>query len=158
MNAVDSAPGMPDLVSYDGGIFKADKRPKDWTPLTCGASLEFGGAGTLPSQGSAMLAATRVVAPADCEAVLAVQHGTKARFDITVWFNDALVFKKSGSTKTEAKPFTLRKTGNTMMVECRSAEIGSVTPGTLSMQFSNAQDGQPINGLLFDMEASTAVR
>jgi hypothetical protein len=45
-----------------------------------------------------------------------------------------------------------------MMVECRSAETGAVTPGTLSLQFSGAKDGQPINGLLFDMEASTAVR
>jgi hypothetical protein len=63
-----------------------------------------------------------------------------------------------GNNKNEIKPFTLRKTGNTMMVECRSAETGAVTPGTLSLQFSNVKDGQPINGLLFDMEASTAVR
>jgi hypothetical protein len=151
-------PSLGDLVSYDGGIFKTDKRPKDWTPLTGGASLEFGDAGTLPSQGSAMLAATRVAAPADREAVVAVQHGTKARFDVTVWFNDAMVFKMSGSNKNETKPFTIRKAGNTLMVECRSAETGAVTPGTLSLQFSGAKDGKPIHGLLFDMEKGQTLR
>jgi hypothetical protein len=83
---------------------------------------------------------------------MAVQHATKERFDVTVWFNDAMVFKMSGSTKIEAKPFTIRKAGNTMMVECRSAETGAVTPGALSLQFNGAKDGKPINGLLFDME------
>jgi hypothetical protein len=39
-----------------------------------------------------------------------------------------------------------------MMVECRSAETGAVTPGALSLQFNGAKDGKPINGLLFDME------
>jgi formylglycine-generating enzyme required for sulfatase activity len=144
--------GLGDLVSYDGGIFKVDKPSKDWTPVTCGVSLAFGDAGKLPSHGSAMLAATRVEASADREAVMAVQHATKERFDVTVWVNDAMVFKMSGNTKIEAKPFTIRKAGNTMMLECRSAETGAVTPGALSLQFSGAKDGKPINGLLFDME------
>jgi hypothetical protein len=152
MNAIDSAPGMSDLANYDGGIFKADKRPKDWTPVTCGARLEFGDAANLSSHGSAMLAATRVEAPADREAVLTVQHATKERFDVTVWVNDAMVFKMGGSNKNETKPFTIRKAGNTMMVECRSAETGAVTPGALSLQFNGAKDGKPITGLLFDME------
>ena len=89
---------------------------------------------------------------------MAVQHATKERFDVTVWVNDAMVFKMGGTQKTEAKPFTLRKAGNTMMVECRSAETLAVTPGTLSLQFSGAKDGQPIHGLLFDMEKSQTVR
>ncbi len=144
--------GLGDLVSYDGGIFKTDKPPKDWTPLTFGASLAFGDAGKLSSQGSAMLAVTRIEAVSDREAVMAVQHATKERFDVTVWVNDAMVFKLGSDRKKEAKPFTLRKTGNTMMVECRSAETGAVTPGTLSLQFSGAKDGKPITGLLFDME------
>jgi hypothetical protein len=144
--------GLGDLVSYDGGIFKVDRPSKDWTPVTCGVSLAFGDAGKLPSYGSAMLAATRVEASADREAVMAVQHATKERFDVTVWVNDAMVFKMSGNTKIEAKPFTIRKAGNTMMLECRSAETGAVTPGALSLQFSGAKDGKPINGLLFDME------
>jgi hypothetical protein len=152
MNAIDSAPGMSDLANYDGGIFKADKRPKDWTPVTCGARLEFGDVGKLPSHGSAMLAATRIEAVSDREAVMAVQHATKERFDVTVWVNDAMVFKMSSNTKIEAKPFTIRKAGNTMMVECRSAETGAVTPGALSLQFNGAKDGKPITGLLFDME------
>jgi formylglycine-generating enzyme required for sulfatase activity len=149
---VSALAGLSDLVSYDGSIFKADKPPKDWTPATYGANIAFGEAGKLPSHGSAMLAATRVEASADREAVLTVQHATKARFDVTVWFNDAMVFKMGGSNKNETKPFTLRKTGNTMMVECRSAETGAVTPGALSLQFNGAKDGKPITGLLFDIE------
>jgi len=143
---------LDDLVSYDSTVFKTGKPPKDWTPLTCGASLVFGAAGTLPSHGSAMQAATRVETPVDREAVVNVQHETKSGFDITVWVNDVSVFKQGRNNTKETKPFTLRKSGNTLMVECRSAENAAVKPGTLNLQFSGAKDGTPIDDLLFDSE------
>jgi hypothetical protein len=99
-----------------------------------------------------MLAATRVEASADREAVMAVQHATKERFDVTVWFNDALVFKLGADQKKESKPFRIRKTGNTLMVECRSAENGAATPGEIPLKFNDAKDGKPVNDLVFDME------
>jgi hypothetical protein len=144
--------GLSDLVSYDGAIFKAAKPPKDWTPATYGTSIAFGEAGKLPSHGSAMLAATRVEASADREAVMAVQHATKERFDVTVWFNDALVFKLGADPKKDSKPFRIRKTGNTLMVECRSAQNGAATPGEIPLKFNDAKDGKPVNDLVFDME------
>ncbi|MBM4164244.1 MAG: hypothetical protein FJ222_07365 [Lentisphaerae bacterium] len=146
-------PGLDDLVAYDRAVFKASKPPKDWTPLTCGASLVFGKDADLPSHGSAMLAATRVETPVDRDAVLNVQHITKSGFTITVWVNDAIVLKQGGSTGiNETKPFTLHKDGNTLMFECRSRESGVIKPGTLNLQFSGATDGKPINDLLFDIE------
>jgi hypothetical protein len=147
--------GLGDLVSYDGGIFKADKPPKDWTPLTCGASIAFGDAGKLPSQGSAMLSATRVEAATERDAVVAVPPETlkaAGKFDYTVWFNDALVFKLGADQKKESKPFRIRKTGNTMMVECRSAENKAATPGEIVLKFNDAKDGRLVNDLVFDME------
>jgi formylglycine-generating enzyme required for sulfatase activity len=147
--------GLGDLVSYDGSIFKADKPPKDWTPLTCGASIAFGDAGKLPSQGSAMLSATRVEAATERDAVVAVPPETlkaAGKFDYTVWFNDALVFKLGADQKKESKPFRIRKTGNTMMVECRSAENKAATPGEIVLKFNDAKDGRLVNDLVFDME------
>jgi hypothetical protein len=155
MNAIDSAPGMSDLANYDGGIFKTDKMPKDWTPLTCGASLTFGDAGKLPSHGSAMLAATRVEAATERDAVVAIPPEivkAGAKFDYTIWFNDTLVFKLGADQKKESKPFRIRKTGNTLMVECRSAENGAATPGEIPLKFNDAKDGKLANDLVFDME------
>ena len=147
--------GLSDLASYDSTIFKAAKTPKDWTPLTCGASLAFGEAGKLPSHGSAMLAATRIEAGTERDAVVVISPElvrAGGKFDYTVWFNDALVFKLGADQKKESKPFRIRKAGNTLMVECRSAENGAATPGEIPLKFNDAKDGKLVNDLVFDME------
>jgi hypothetical protein len=147
--------GLDDLVSYDGAIFKAEKMPKDWTPATCGAAIAFGETSKLPSHGSAMLAATRVEAATERDAVVAIPPEivkAGAKFDYTIWFNDTLVFKLGADQKKESKPFRIRKTGNTLMVECRSAENGAATPGEIVLKFNDAKDGKPLNDLVFDME------
>jgi hypothetical protein len=145
--------GLGDLVSYDGGIFKVDKPSKDWTPVTCGVSLAFGDAGKLPSHGSAMLAATRVEAGTEREAVVEIpQSKETAGFLFTIWFNDTIVLKLPGDPKKDSKPFRIRKTGNTLMVECRSAQNGAATPGEIPLKFNDAKDGKPVNDLVFDME------
>jgi len=144
--------GFDDVLGYDSSLFKAGQPPKGWTPLSCGAKLVFGEAGKLTSHGSAMLAATRVETVVDREAVVNVQHETKSNFDITVWINDETVLRLGRNSSGETKPFTLRKAGNTLMVECRSAENVAVKPGALDLQFRGAKDGRPINELLFDIE------
>jgi hypothetical protein len=147
--------GLSDLASYDGAIFKAAKPSKDWTPATYGANIAFGEAGKLPSHGSTMLAATRIEAGTERDAVVVIPPElvrAGGKFDYTVWFNDALVFKLGADQKKESKPFRIRKTGNTLMVECRSAENGAATPGEIPLKFNDAKDGKPVNDLVFDME------
>lgn len=39
-----------------------------------------------------------------------------------------------------------------MLVECRSADDTPVTPGMLTLKFTDAKDGTPVNALLFDVE------
>jgi hypothetical protein len=152
---VSALAGLSDLASYDGAIFKAAKPSKDWTPATYGANIAFGEAGKLPSHGSAMLAATRIEAGTERDAVVVIPPElvrAGGKFDYTVWFNDALVFKLGADQKKESKPFRIRKTGNTLMVECRSAENGAATPGEIPLKFNDAKDGKPVNDLVFDME------
>jgi formylglycine-generating enzyme required for sulfatase activity len=152
---VSALAGLSDLASYEGAIFKAAKPSKDWTPATYGANIAFGEAGKLPSHGSAMLAATRIEAGTERDAVVVIPPElvrAGGKFDYTVWFNDALVFKLGADQKKESKPFRIRKAGNTLMVECRSAENGAATPGEIPLKFNDAKDGKPVNDLVFDME------
>jgi hypothetical protein len=154
IDTLDNAPGMANLVNYDSTIFKAATPPKNWARATYGAALEFGAAGNLPSLDSAIQAATRVVSPVERQAVVDVPYGGKGamRLVIAVWVNDTLVFKMDANRKREANPFLLRKTGNTLVVECRSDENGAATLGDIGLKFNDAQDGRPLNDLLFDME------
>jgi hypothetical protein len=150
---VSALAGLSDLASYEGAIFKAAKPSKDWTPATYGANIAFGEAGKLPSHGSAMLAATRVEAGTEREAVVEIpQSKETAGFLFTIWFNDTIVLKLPGDPKKDSKPFRIRKTGNTLMVECRSAQNGAATPGEIPLKFNDAKDGKPVNDLVFDME------
>ena len=136
-------------------IFKVEKTPKDWTALTCGADLAFGEAGKLQANGSYLQAATRVETPEDREAVvgLTVDGGkSTAKIDITVWINDTVVFKLGADKSLRQEPFRLREAGNTMLVECRSAEGVAVSPGVISLKFNDAKTGQALDELLFDVE------
>ncbi len=145
---------LPQRLAYDSTIFKAATPPKNLARATYGAALEFGAAGNLPSLDSAIQAATRVVSPVERQAVVDVPYGGKGamRLVIAVWVNDTLVFKMDANRKREANPFLLRKTGNTLVVECRSDENGAATLGEIGLKFNDAQDGKPLNDLLFDME------
>jgi formylglycine-generating enzyme required for sulfatase activity len=154
MDALDNAPGMADLTNYDSAIFKAATPPKNWASATYGASLAFGSAGNLPSQGSTIQAATRVVPPAERQALLDVPYGGKGavQLEIIVWVNDTIVFKLDANRKTEAKPFLLRKSGNTLLVECRSADNAAGSLGYMGLSFRDAKSGAPLYGLVFDIE------
>ena len=155
LDGLGDIPGMTDIVSFDADVFKADGPPGDWARATYGASISFGDAGKLPSRGSAMLAATRVATLNDREAIIEVRHDqgkATARFDFTVWFNDTIVFRLGADKERESKPFRMRKIGNTMVLECRSANDAPATPGTIFVKFNDAKSGQGVDGLLFDIE------
>jgi len=100
------------------------------------------------------LAATRVESPAEREAVVDVLHyqgKSMALFDFVIRFNDKVVFERIEKQEANSKPFRIRKTGNTMLVECRSADDGAVTPGAIHLKFNDAGDGRPVDGLQFDV-------
>ncbi len=71
---------------------------------------------------------------------------------IIVWVNDTIVFKLDANRKSEAKPFLLRKSGNTLMVECRSADTAAGSLGDIGLSFREATSGAPLYGLVFDKE------
>ncbi len=156
-DAPGAFPGMAELVSYDNSVFKTDKPPKGWTRATHGATLVFGDAGKLPTTGSAILAATRVVSPAERDARVTLFHDqgkSLARFVFTIWFNDAVVFRTGSDKNAETKPFHIRKTGNTLVVECRSADDVAVTPGVIHLNFTDATDDQPVRDLILNMDGA----
>ncbi len=155
MGDMGDALGLADIVNYDGTVFKAATPPKGWERATYGAGISFGDAGKLPSHGSSMQAATRVESPGDRDAILEVLHETddvKARFDFTVWFNDTVVFKPAKDATEKPTSFRIRKTGNTMIVECRSFNDRLIIPGKIILSFKDAENGKPVSDLLFDME------
>ncbi len=146
---------LSNLSNYDSGVFKTRIPLESWTRTTCGVTLTLGQAAYLPSHGSSIQAVTRVESPEDREAVVELQHDQGkgiALFDFTVWVNGAVVFKQGADRTVESKPFQIRKTGNTMVMECRSADNGAVTPGAIYVGFKGVTDGQPLSDLHFDME------
>jgi hypothetical protein len=151
----DSDLNLTDIASVAGDVFKRDTPPKGWRPATCGGKLSLGSFGPLPSSGSSVLAATRVLAPSDREAVIDVQHQQRprqnARFVVLVWLNDEVVYDSRAGENEKPKAFRLRKGGNTMVVECRSAEDAPATPGDILMKFHGAGDGRTVDGLMLDI-------
>jgi len=102
-----------------------------------------------------MQAATRVESPGERNAMVEVLHETndgKASYNFTVWFNDTVVFNSAKEGSERSKSFRIRKTGNTMAVECRSLNDRPVLPGKIMLQFQDAKDGKPVNDLVFDVE------
>lgn len=147
--------GLDDLVSYDRDIFNAAQPPQGWEPATYGSAISFGAAGELPSRGSTVLAATRVQTLDDREAVIdlsRVPRGEEVSLTFMVWFNDTVVFKVNANEQKESKPFRMRKTGNTMMVECRSVSDGPVAPGDMLLTFRDAKTGKAVDDLLFEVD------
>jgi hypothetical protein len=143
-----------------GGLFKMDKPPEGWRPLeTYGDVIPFRSLGTLPAQGSSVMAVTRLLAPADCEAFVHAWHANAKSsspsslpsFSERVWINDKLVFDSTVKETERAKAFPIRKGVNTMQVECKSKGDAPVTPGDVSLQFKDAKSGALLNDLLFDM-------
>ena len=165
---IEGGPSMPgpgerdgdlnidDIVSAAGDVFKNNAPPKGWEAAVYGTSLPFGSLGPLPSSGSSVLAATRVLAPGDREVVINVKHQQRprqnARFVVLVWFNDKVVYDSRTSEKEKPKPFRLREAGNTMVVGCRSGEDVPATPGDVFLQFHDAKDGEEVDGLMFDID------
>ncbi len=74
------------------------------------------------------------------------------KLEIFVWVNDNVLYKLEANRKPEAKPFLLRKSGNTLLVECRSADTAAGSLGDIGLSFHDAKSGAPLYGLVFDME------
>lgn len=156
--------GTDEIVNDDGSVFKAATRPAGWSLAVYGAGIPFGGGGALPSRGSVALAATLVVSRIAGEAVLDARHdipwsravlpsGKKVDFPVRVWLNGAIAYDSRADAKERSKPVRMRKGGNTMLVECRSENDGSATPGDVFVTFQGAADGKALDDLVLDMDS-----
>jgi len=121
-------------------------------------------------RGAVMVAATRVEALRDQDVTIIVDHEPNfchkfCQFANRIWINDALVFKSSigytddGSVaqrlkdeRNKPKTCRIRKSGNTMVVEVKQNDWPNINPGTMRIQFLDAKDGKPAEGLIFDVD------
>ncbi|MDP6353628.1 MAG: SUMF1/EgtB/PvdO family nonheme iron enzyme [Planctomycetota bacterium] len=158
-------PGLPP------NLFAKSKPPKGWKRIECQESLPLEEVGLLPPPGAAAVAATQVIATADHQASLTVNHkvGTVGqgkrkrdpRLSLRIWVNEKIVYnpqaqkkKTKGKEKEKEKavPVSLRKGKNTLMIECRSQDSSSVSAGSIIMKFHDARDGSWLSKLRFDAE------
>jgi len=151
---------MASIINNDSEVLKADKPPKGWQAVTCGAVLQWAEGTKLPSSGSSVVAVTRVEVPRGGQEVVlkARQEKAAARFGVRAWFNNQLVFElhppqgKDAKPEETAKSFRFRAAGNTLVVECMSEEDGAAAPGNIVVGFSDAKTGKPVNDVLFDVD------
>jgi len=160
------------IISDSDDVFATVKMPAGWEEGVFGAGVEFDRLGPLPSVDSMALAATRFFSPGDRQVLVIVRHELKAmgmdkptpRFVVRIRLNDRLVYEKQSggsgmsSEKEAGKPVRILKGINTMVVECQSKEGVPANPGSVAVQFLDAKDGKPVEGLMFDVEKSPAVR
>jgi hypothetical protein len=149
----DGAGLLDDCVSDIGFLFKNNTPPKDWKEAIYGGVIPFRSLGPLPSHGSSFIAVTRLLAPADCEAIVNAwpsfpSIGDVVRYNVRVWLNDKLVY----DAKTyRNKAFHIHKGANTMQVEWKSEENKPAVPGDVYLPFNDSKSGALLNDLLFDM-------
>ncbi len=75
-----------------------------------------------------------------------------AHFVGRVLFNGEVVYDSRARAKLRRKPVRIRKSGNTMLVQCRMNEERPPDPGDLFVLFYGAKDGKRLRGLVFDVD------
>ena len=180
-NALTEALGKftEDLNEY-GSVFKADAPPKGWKPVIFDAApliamfgidtynpdgVEYRGIriGALRS-GAVMVAATRFEALRDQDVTIIVAHEANMlhkffQFANRIWINDELAHQTPigqipdpKDARNKPKTCRIRKGGNTMVVKVTQDDIPKINPGTMRIQFLDAKDGKPAEGLIFDVD------
>jgi hypothetical protein len=180
-NALTEALGKftEDLNEY-GSVFKADAPPKGWKPVIFDAApliamfgvdtynpdgVEYRGIriGAL-RRGAVMVAATRFEALRDQDVTIIVAHEANMlhkffQFANRIWINDELAHQTPigqipdpKDARNKPKTCRIRKGGNTMVVKVTQDDIPNINPGTMRIQFLDAKDGKPVEGLIFDMD------
>jgi hypothetical protein len=138
------------------GLFKMDKPPEGWRPVApCDGTIPFRSLGPLPTRGSSCIAVTRVLAPADCEAIVKAwpcfrSRADQVRYSVRVWLNDKLVYGSDARDKT----FHIHKGANTIQVEWKSEENKPAVPADVYLPFNDSKSGALLNDLLFDMSGA----
>jgi len=82
------------------GLFKATRPPVGWRTVTHGAALWLGHLKPLPSGGAILQAATRVMAPAERQAIIRVGRENASY----VWLDDALLRDRRRGVAIRVKP------------------------------------------------------
>lgn len=168
------------------GAFAADKsstvppelfqaQPKGWATVTHGAGFWLGKLTPLPEAKSITLAATRVFAPEEREALLKMgrECSSSAWTDATLvddrrsddryaapgWsgfvgmvrVNGEVVYDSRTGANTLRKPVRLRKGENTLLVQCRATEATAELLGNFFVLFYDAKDGRRLDDLVLDV-------
>ena len=148
----DRSVGVPE------DLFKRDGPPEGWKQAEYGAGESIPFSGPLPL-GSIALAATRLMSPAESEAVIGVKHdapgvgsaqGTREPLlTLRIWINGKVVYNSRSIARDGAKPFRILKGGNTMVMACQSNGAVGADPGSIVVDFKTARDGARLKDLVF---------
>ena len=163
-------------------VFKAEAPPKDWQALSHGIPLGGGGKGAgwaravLPGDivtdfgpgrnglsvvpgSELLLAATRIESPREQDVVINVRHAHGFKwvldYEWRLWINGELVGMTRHShanVEVLTKPVRLRKSGNTLLVECQLNSLIPARPGMFRFQFLDATSKKPLEDLIFDID------
>lgn len=156
---------MGGVFSEAGDVFTLAAPAKGWKPVTCGAGVNLGEAGPLPSRDSKAIGVTRVFAAGDVKAIPRVRTVSEAGetlsdsskkagtlFFVRVWVNDILAFDTRLPETNRSKPVQIRKGINTLLVEWQSNVIGAAAAQSVNVQFNDVQTGALVSDLFYDME------
>jgi formylglycine-generating enzyme required for sulfatase activity len=154
-------------------LFQA--QPKGWATVTHGTGFWLGKLTPLPEAKSITLAATRVLAPEEREALLKMgrECSSSAWTDATLvddrrsdgryaapgWsgfigmvrVNGEVVYDSRTGANTLRKPVRLRKGENTLLVQCRATEATAELLGNFFVLFYDAKDGRRMDDLVLDV-------
>jgi hypothetical protein len=154
-------------------IFKTDKPSPAWRTLTHGASLWVSKFSPLPKKDTIVQAATRVISPADREAVIKVASESvgytwvdstlfascdwglgprTAPFVGRVWLNGEVIYDSRPDVKAIRQNARLRKGANTLLVQCLANAQGADHLGNIFVLFFDARTGARMTDLELDME------
>ena len=148
----DKPAGVPE------DLFQADVPPHGWQQVESGGGVPVAEAGQLPSRESSALAATRVIASAEREAVLRVKHpgppksSTESPFIVRVWLNGKPLYNSKSDAKGADKSCRLRAGVNTVLVSCESNLDAPVIADDTDVMLLDAKTGKTPDGMLFDMK------
>ncbi|MBM4162985.1 MAG: hypothetical protein FJ222_00835 [Lentisphaerae bacterium] len=175
-----SASDDPAWAAAPADVFQSGKLPERWEQVINGASLWLGKLNPLPDANTIVLAATRITAPADRDAVIQVGSETvgwtwldnkvlaskdfgmppgSKPFVGRVWVNGDVVYdthleaqeRRKSSDFVQGKTFRLRKGGNTMLVQCRANGDKPENLANVFVLFRDAKDGKLMDDLVLDV-------
>jgi len=174
---LETPKASPEETAWDvdpAGVFRSGGPPQGWQAVTHGASLWPGRLKPPPAGRTIVLAATRVVSPADRDAILklgletdgwtwldntvmaSIDTGSSPGYyppPMRIWINGDLVRdSRPGAKPPAARSIPLKKGANTLLMQFETGPDAKGQAPNVFALFHDAKDGAPILDLTFDME------